>query len=89
MATHDININRLQKEFFFYQKSRNYFDTILKTNEYNYASAYSAVIKNIADDWQSLNLDWLVIYLKTDKSIKQLLKSLLTKFTKYGIGVDI
>lgn len=89
MATHDVNINRLQKEFSFYQKSRNYFDTILKTNEYNYASAYSAVIKNIADDWQSLNLDWLVIYLKTDKSIKQLLKSLLTKFTKYGIGVDI
>lgn len=86
-----LNIkNRLIKEFAFYKKDSDYFETVLSQNITGYREIKNIVLNDIKNDWQNLNMDWFVEKIHNGKRILlSELRYLLERLKKYNLEIDI
>ena len=81
---------RLMREFSFYQKDLDYFESLLLQNVINYREIKNIVLQDLKTDWQNLNMDWFIKKLQDNKkSLLSSLKYLLECLKKYNLVIDI
>lgn len=86
-----LNIkNRLMREFAFYKKDTDYFETILSLNIISYKEAAVIVLNDLRNNWQNFDMDWFVEKLQDNKkSLLSSLRYLLECLKKYNLVIDI
>ena len=82
-------LTKLQKEFSFYKNDKEYFLNIIKTYKI-YDKCLKIIICDLKNDWEKLNVQWFVDYLKNSKnSFLTALGRISSKLSDYQINIDI
>ena len=83
-------IEKVQQEFSFYQKSKNYFETLIKPDVTDEKKALKIVLKDLKTNFNKLEMFWFVDQLKSSqRGLLARLNNLLDSLTKYNLIIDI
>lgn len=60
---------RLMRDFAFYKKDPDYFESILSLNITNYKETATVVLNDLKNSWQNLDVNWFVLKLQNEKKL--------------------
>lgn len=83
-------IEKVQQEFSFYRKDKNYFGSLIKPNVTDEKEALKIVLKDLKASFRKFEMSWFIDQLKNSKgSSLAKLNFLLDSLAKYNLIIDI
>ncbi len=87
MEKRSVIIKRLQENFSFWRKDKNYYETLINKDITNYKIALKVVVNEFKNSYKILEMSWFIELLSGNNLLNKL-SFILNKLRKYNIVID-